>query len=187
MKNITLFAVLAALTLLAAAPASAQDAPAGGGGETTYDFEDDLVTGDLVRPDGELLNVRRRGQRNSLIRIREHFIPEMLKSVENLLGVRARGRGRAHDAVRGPRQSMSAVELGSRTRQSDSAGGQTGESRRAGVTRYPQSRRRERFATARELAGSKGVRGCAGVSRKVRACHAERCSKPRGRPAPSGT
>jgi len=66
--------------------ASAQDAPAAGGGgdATTYDFEDDLVTGDLVRPDGELLNVRRRGQRNSLIRIREHFIPEMLKSVENL-------------------------------------------------------------------------------------------------------
>lgn len=52
--------------------------------ETTYDFEDDLVTGDLVRPDGELLNVRRRGQRSSLIRIREHFVPEMLKSVENL-------------------------------------------------------------------------------------------------------
>ena len=85
MKKFTLFAVLAALTLLTTAGASAQDAPAGGGGgETTYDFEDDLVTGDLVRPDGELLNVRRRGQRNSLIRIREHFIPEMLKSVENL-------------------------------------------------------------------------------------------------------
>ena len=51
---------------------------------TTYDFEDDLVTGDLVRPDGELLNVRRRGRRSSLIQIREHFIPEMLKSVEDL-------------------------------------------------------------------------------------------------------
>lgn len=63
--------------------ASAQDQ---GGAEaaTTYDFEDDLVTGDLVRPDGELLNVRRRGRRASLIRVREHFIPEMLKSVENL-------------------------------------------------------------------------------------------------------
>ena len=62
--------------------ASAQDAePAG---ETTYDFDDDLVSGDLVRPDGELLNVRRRGRRASLIRIREHFIPEMLKSVEDL-------------------------------------------------------------------------------------------------------
>lgn len=55
-----------------------------GGDATTYDFEDDLVSGDLVRPDGELLNVRRRGRRSSLIRIREHFIPEMLKSVEDL-------------------------------------------------------------------------------------------------------
>jgi hypothetical protein len=61
--------------------AQAQGMP---GGETTYDFEDDLVTGDLVRPDGEQLIVRRRGRRASLIQIREHFIPEMLKSVEDL-------------------------------------------------------------------------------------------------------
>lgn len=75
-----------------AATVAAQDAPAAGApapatGEaatTTYDFDDDLVTGDLVRPDGENLVVRRRGQRASLIQIREHFIPEMLKSVENL-------------------------------------------------------------------------------------------------------
>jgi len=68
----------------APSPVQAQD-PAGGGGDaTTYDFEDDLVSGDLVRPDGEMLSVRRRGRRQSLIRIREHFIPEMLKSVEDL-------------------------------------------------------------------------------------------------------
>jgi len=83
-----------ALTASSAAPSSAAaqdaDAPAAGGGAaapagaTTYDFEDDLVTGDLVRPDGELLSVRRRGNRASLIQIREHFIPEMLKSVEDL-------------------------------------------------------------------------------------------------------
>ena len=65
----------------AAAPAAA---PAAEPQATSYDFEDDLVTGDLVRPDGELLNVRRRGNRASLIQIREHFIPEMLKSVEDL-------------------------------------------------------------------------------------------------------
>ena len=59
-------------------------APTKQGAPTTYNFEDDLVTGDLVRPDGELLSVRRRGARASLIRIREHFIPEMLKSIENL-------------------------------------------------------------------------------------------------------
>ena len=35
-------------------------------------------------PDGEQLIVRRRGRRASLIQIREHFIPEMLKSVEDL-------------------------------------------------------------------------------------------------------
>ena len=51
---------------------------------TSYDFEDDLVQGDLVRPDGENLMVRRRGARESLIKIREHFIPELIKSVENL-------------------------------------------------------------------------------------------------------
>ncbi len=70
---------------LAPSSAEAQDPAAGGGGDaTTYDFEDDLVSGDLVRPDGEMLSVRRRGRRQSLIRIREHFIPEMLKSVEDL-------------------------------------------------------------------------------------------------------
>ena len=61
--------------------ARAQAEPAA---QTTYDFEDDLVSGDLVRPDGEQLIVRRRGRRASLIQIREHFIPEMLKSVEDL-------------------------------------------------------------------------------------------------------
>ncbi|QQR88830.1 MAG: hypothetical protein IPJ88_11400 [Myxococcales bacterium] len=60
---------------------SGSEAPSG---PTNYNFDDDLVTGDLVRPDGELLNVRRRGRRSSLIRIREDFTPEMLKSVETL-------------------------------------------------------------------------------------------------------
>jgi hypothetical protein len=66
---------------LVSLPAAAQE---GGGNATTYDFEDDLVQGDLVRPDGENLMVRRRGARESLIKIREHFVPELLKSVENL-------------------------------------------------------------------------------------------------------
>ena len=78
---------LAALAVSGSALAQDEGgAPAGGkgSGTTNYDFEDDLVTGDLVRPDGELLSVRRRGNRASLIQIREHFIPEMLKSVEDL-------------------------------------------------------------------------------------------------------
>lgn len=51
---------------------------------TEYSFDDDVVTGDLVRPDGEMTVVRKRGKERSLIRVRQHFIPEMLKSVENL-------------------------------------------------------------------------------------------------------
>lgn len=82
MRNLLLTGVLAlGLSLTGFAVTSTASAQDDG---TTYDFEDDLVTGDLVRPDGELLSVRRRGRRASLIRVREHFIPEMLKSVENL-------------------------------------------------------------------------------------------------------
>lgn len=81
MKTLMVLALLFAQVGLAAAQDGGGEA---GGGETSYDFEDDLVQGDLVRPDGENLMVRRRGARDSLIRIREHFIPEMLKSVENL-------------------------------------------------------------------------------------------------------
>jgi hypothetical protein len=69
----------------AAAPAAG--APAGGNTvsykqKTVYDFDDDTVEGDLVRPDGELVDTRRGAKHSSLIKIRENFIPEMLKSVE---------------------------------------------------------------------------------------------------------
>src|SRR5262245_31062385 len=67
-------------------------AAAGGGGEentqykakTVYDFEDDMVEGDLQRPDGELVNSLGKTQHSSLIEIRRDFIPEMLKSLEDV-------------------------------------------------------------------------------------------------------
>jgi hypothetical protein len=70
----------------AAAPA------AGGGGDdnvqykakTVYDFEDDMVEGDLARPDGELVNSLKKTEHSSLIEIRKDFIPEMLKSLEDV-------------------------------------------------------------------------------------------------------
>ncbi len=52
--------------------------------QTEYMFTDDLVEGDLMRPDGDMAMVRARRPMVSLIRIRETFVPEMLKSVENL-------------------------------------------------------------------------------------------------------
>ena len=52
--------------------------------ETRYDFDDDLVEGELQRPDGEYIDVRRQAKHSSLIKIRENFVPEMLKSAEDI-------------------------------------------------------------------------------------------------------
>lgn len=52
--------------------------------ETVYDFEGEDLTGVLLRPDGEQITGDQRGRTSSLINIRQDFIPEMLKSVENL-------------------------------------------------------------------------------------------------------
>lgn len=90
MKKVILVLGILGVMLMVSITAMAQDqpaaAPAGGGGgqTTTYNFDDDIVQGDLVRPDGEMALARRRGRQSSLIRVREHFVPEMLKSVENL-------------------------------------------------------------------------------------------------------
>ena len=52
--------------------------------KTVYDFEDDMVEGDLARPDGELVNALKKTEHSSLIEIRKDFIPEMLKSLEDI-------------------------------------------------------------------------------------------------------
>jgi hypothetical protein len=79
MKKIAVFLFGTMLTL-SSSVAFAQDYA-----ETTeYTFDDDVVTGDLVRPDGAAIVSRKRGSERSLIRVRQHFIPEMLKSVEDL-------------------------------------------------------------------------------------------------------
>lgn len=46
-------------------------------------FNDDLVRGDLRRPDGELGFARTRRPLPTLLVVRTHFVNEMLKSVEN--------------------------------------------------------------------------------------------------------
>lgn len=51
---------------------------------TVYDFDDDVVEGDLVRPDGEFVGSRKAAKHVSLIKIRQDFIPEMLKSAEDI-------------------------------------------------------------------------------------------------------
>lgn len=52
--------------------------------ETEYDFEGDDVEGALVKPDEANIRADQHGKTSSLIRIRQDFIPEMLKSVEDI-------------------------------------------------------------------------------------------------------
>ena len=87
-----LYSLLAGITLLGASAtvfAQAKAAPAAGGdvtykSKTVYDFDDDVVEGDLVRPDGEFVDTRKGAKHSSLIKIRENFIPEMIKSAEDI-------------------------------------------------------------------------------------------------------
>jgi len=70
--------------------AFAQKAPPAGGDnvqykqKTVYDFDDDVVEGDLVRPDGEFIDSRKGAKHSSLIKIRETFVPELLKSANDV-------------------------------------------------------------------------------------------------------
>jgi hypothetical protein len=52
--------------------------------KTVYDFDDDLVEGELQRPDGEYIDTQRKAKHSSLIKIRADFIPEMFKSAEDI-------------------------------------------------------------------------------------------------------
>lgn len=86
------------MMMLLPAAAFAQDAlptagaamGGGGGGDvvykekTVYDFEGDDVEGALVKPDEANISGEHHGKTSSLIKIRQDFIPEMLKSVEDI-------------------------------------------------------------------------------------------------------
>jgi len=84
--------VIAGLALVGVAgvgsSALAQKAPDPAGvtykSKTVYDCGDDVVEGDLVRPDGEFVDSRKAAKHSSLIKVRENFIPEMLKSAEDI-------------------------------------------------------------------------------------------------------
>ncbi len=69
--------------------AFAQDAKAGGGGGDKadgygYEFSDDPLNAGGFGPNDATIKVRPRAARTTLIRPRTTFVPEMLKSVENI-------------------------------------------------------------------------------------------------------
>jgi len=84
----------AATVVLLATPSFAQDAPAGGtagagggsggSGDYGYRFEDDPLSAGGFGPADATIRVRPGPVRTTLIRPRTSFVPEMLKSVENI-------------------------------------------------------------------------------------------------------
>jgi hypothetical protein len=86
-----LAALVAVLALvLAGGVAQAQDkGKSGGGGDKggkvkVYDFSGDTIEGDLIKPEGSTVDARDFAKHSSLIRIRKDFIPEIIKSAEDL-------------------------------------------------------------------------------------------------------
>ena len=79
---------LASIALLAGtalAQPKAKDAGSSGGGKVkVYDFSGDTIEGDLVKPEGSTVDARDFAKHSSLIRIRKDFIPEIIKSAEDL-------------------------------------------------------------------------------------------------------
>lgn len=98
MKAIRLLLVVGGLMLLASAPALAQEeagAEAAAGGEegqeetvykktTIIDFSDVTITGELTKPEGSYLMNKKKARFDLLIRVRDNFLPEMIKTVDNL-------------------------------------------------------------------------------------------------------
>ena len=86
MRNLVIMIAVLGLT----SSAYAQKAPKGGGGDAgggkvkVYDFSGDNIEGDLVKPEGSTVDARDFAKHSSLIRIRKDFIPEIIKSAEDL-------------------------------------------------------------------------------------------------------
>jgi hypothetical protein len=84
-----LFALSAAFLLSAtawAAPADSDAAAMSGSksGVTVYDFDDDDVDGEILSPEGANLSSRGRSKHASMITIRPHFIPELIKMANDI-------------------------------------------------------------------------------------------------------
>ena len=89
MRNYLQRGVFVALALLIAAPGLAQDSSDDNRvirykARTEIDFEGVDVSGELVKPQGQLLLDRRKANFNPLIQLRENFKPEMEQSIDEV-------------------------------------------------------------------------------------------------------
>jgi hypothetical protein len=79
--GVSVFMLAAGVLAQEAAPAAAGDK---GGDGYGYEFDDDPLSAGGFGPNDATIKVRPKAARTTLIRPRTHFIPEMLKSVENI-------------------------------------------------------------------------------------------------------
>ena len=82
-------AVVALACAMSSGVALAQEAPGAGDSviyqrKTIFNFDEDTIDGDLHMPDGEYVESRKRVRHSNLIRIRDNFRLEILRSVSKL-------------------------------------------------------------------------------------------------------
>ena len=83
MRNLVVAAILLVGGIASAQPAKGEKA-APAGKTKVYDFSGDTIEGDLIKPEGSTVDARDFAKHSSLIRIRKDFIPEIIKSAEDL-------------------------------------------------------------------------------------------------------
>ncbi len=88
---LTVGAVLALSGLALAQEEGGAEGGAGSGEEqvmykktTIIDFSDVTITGELTKPEGSYLMNKKKANFDLLIRVRDNFLPEMIKTVDNL-------------------------------------------------------------------------------------------------------
>ena len=83
-KLVLVVAVLALATGTSFAQGAKKGADASAGKVKVYDFSGDTIEGDLIKPEGSTVDARDFAKHASLIKIRTNFIPEIIKSAEDL-------------------------------------------------------------------------------------------------------
>ena len=85
-RKLTVSAALGAMVVLVAPTVFAQDVAETkeDSGDYGYEFDDDPLNAGGFGPNDATIKVRARAARTTLIRPRTSFVPEMLKSVENI-------------------------------------------------------------------------------------------------------
>ena len=84
MRNLVVAVILLVGGVASAQPAKGGEKAPPPGKTKVYDFSGDTIEGDLIKPEGSTVDARDFSKHSSLINIRKDFIPEIIKSAEDL-------------------------------------------------------------------------------------------------------